>query len=234
MRKIAVILAGGAGMRAGGNEPKQFRELCGKPMLYWSIKAFADEDRQTRIIVVLNPAFRDEWRGILGDYAKEFGMEINSVDGGKTRFHSVANALAALGQAEEGYVAVHDAARPLVDPALISRGWEAAREFQGAVPVLPMTDSMRKLDDAGSKAVSRGDYVRVQTPQIFDARRLIAAYSAGYRPEFTDDASVYEAAGFVTGLYDGDERNIKVTHPDDFAIAEVLLRRMREKNEEVR
>lgn len=234
MRKIAVILAGGEGLRAGGDEPKQFRELGGKPMLYWSVKAFADEDRQTRILVVIHPGFREEWAEELKKYSEEFGVECEMICGGRTRFNSVDNALMDIEPREDEYIAVHDAARPLLSVEMIRRGWKCASENGTAVPVLPMTDSIRRLDSEGSESVDRSDYVRVQTPQIFLSSDLKRAYSVGFRPEFTDDASVIEAAGFRMSLYKGDEDNMKVTHPSDFVIAEVLLRLRSEKHEEIR
>ena len=224
MGKTAVILAGGDGVRAGGNEPKQFREICGKPMLYWSIKAFADEDRQTRVLVVIHPGFREKWSGKLVEISNELGVKCEMVCGGKSRFHSVYNALIRLEPEKGDLIAVHDAARPLLSSDLVARGWEAGKENGAAVPVIPLTDSMRRLLPDGSESVVRKDYVAVQTPQVFETLILKSSYSCGERPEFTDDASVVEAFGHDVALYPGDERNIKVTHPFDFAVVETLMK----------
>ncbi|MDE6409206.1 MAG: 2-C-methyl-D-erythritol 4-phosphate cytidylyltransferase, partial [Muribaculaceae bacterium] len=124
----------------------------------------------------------------------------------------------------ETFIAVHDAARPLVRASLISRGWRKGREEGAAIPVIPMTDSLRELTSDGSVALDRSRYVRVQTPQVFRGDWLKDAYSGLLRPEMTDDASVVEEAGVKVALYEGSETNIKVTNPLDFKIAELLMK----------
>jgi 2-C-methyl-D-erythritol 4-phosphate cytidylyltransferase len=136
---------------------------------------------------------------------------------------SVRNGLMSVPDGEEALVAVHDAARPLVSPSLIARGWEAAGKYKAAVPVTPMTDSIRRIEGTVSVAVPRKDYVKVQTPQVFDATLLKAAYDKTLTPDMTDDASVAEAAGSSIYLFEGSPYNMKVTDPLDLAIAATLL-----------
>lgn len=226
MKKYALIMAGGEGHRAGSELPKQFVRLLGIPMLWWSVRAFHQEDPETEISVVMHPGFFDEYDLLaeeLPDRFRHIGVRI--VAGGRTRAESVANGLMSLPDTSEALIAVHDAARPLVTPAMITRGWESARLNGAAAPVCPVTDSLRELSaGGGSRAVDRSRFVSVQTPQIVRADLLHAAYRLDDRPEFTDDASRVEADGHQVALYDGEPANIKVTNPDDFALAETLLR----------
>ncbi len=223
MKKYAVIVAGGEGNRAGGSVPKQFRLIGGVPMLWWSVRAFHKEDPSTEIIIVMHPGYFDYW-DILHSELPEADRLISTkiVCGGRSRTESVANGLNSVVLSEDTYVAVHDAARPLVSVEMISRGWAAAERDEAAIPVIPETDSLRRLTEDGSVAVARRDFVRVQTPQVFECRLLKEAYSQPFADEMTDDASVVEAFGAKIALYEGDSHNIKVTNPEDFRIVEVL------------
>lgn len=227
-KKYAIIVAGGVGNRAGGFIPKQFQELEGVPVLWWSVRAFRKEDPETRVILVLHPDYQGVWEEIHSRLPEEErGIEIEIAHGGKSRAESVRNGLAQIpGNGEEGtaLVAVHDAARPMLSPELIRRGWESAAENGAAIPVCDMIDSMRELDGSGeSRAVDRSRYVRVQTPQVFELGLLKRGYRQELTSAMTDDASVVEAMGQRIALFEGDEANIKVTNPIDFAIARVLI-----------
>lgn len=224
MKKYAVIVAGGEGNRAGGVIPKQFQLICGIPMLWWSVRAFYLEDSETEIIIVMHPGFFDEWDLIYNNLPEEDKIiSPKIVCGGRTRAESVKNGLMSVEYTEDSYVAVHDAARPLVTVNLIRRGWEKALESRAAIPAIPETDTLRKLDGVGSVMVPRKDYVRVQTPQMFKSCLLKEAYSKVPLDDKTDDASVIEAFGENVDLFEGDSTNIKVTNPEDFKIAEVLM-----------
>ncbi len=230
-RKYAVIVAGGSGIRAGGDMPKQFQPLLGRPMLWWSMKAFKAEDSETQLIIVLHPGFFDDWDMLFNELPENerFGHEI--VCGGRTRAESVANGLLAIPDASDALVAVHDAARPLLSAELIRRGWQACAESAaGAVPAVDGTDSLRMTTPEGSVSVKRSDYVAVQTPQVFPLEKLKACYAAAdvLDPIFTDDASITEHSGMETVLYKGEHGNIKVTNPQDFSIAELLIRQRQE------
>lgn len=238
-------MAGGSGLRAGGDIPKQLQPVAGMPMLWWSLKAFRDQNPDTHLIVVMNPACFDDWDIILSELPEEKRISYQLVCGGRTRTESVSNGLQFIADEllpefgdEQILVAIHDAARPLVTPDLIGNGWKACLAAgSGVVPVVAVTDSLRRLDSppADSKdlsrrrshAVSRKDFVAVQTPQVFDFRRLFDAYSHIdlLDENYTDDASVVEAGGGEINLYQGDYDNMKVTTPSDFAIASMLLQR---------
>ena len=218
--RYAIIVAGGRGLRMGGELPKQFLPLCGKPVLMRTLELF--EGEVSRIILVLPEDHIPFWQELCQKY--HFTLPHTVALGGETRFHSVRSGLSHLPQA--GLVAVHDGVRPLASRALIRRSFEEAERSGAALPACPVTDSLRLRQDEGkSEAVDRSRYVAVQTPQTFDLGRLQQAYEQAYSPLFTDDASVYEAAslGSIT-LIDGEETNIKLTTPRDLLLAELLLR----------
>ena len=218
--RYAIIVAGGRGLRMGGELPKQFLPLSGKPVLMRTLELF--EGEASRIILVLPEDHIPFWEELCQRY--HFTLPHTVALGGETRFHSVRSGLSYLPQ--EGLVAVHDGVRPLVSRVLIHRSFEEAERSGAALPACPVTDSLRLRQDEGkSEAVDRSRYVAVQTPQTFDLRRLQQAYEQAYSPLFTDDASVYEAAslGAIT-LVAGEETNIKLTTPRDLLLAELLLR----------
>ena len=219
MKRYAVIVAGGQGLRMGADRPKQFLEIAGKPILRHTVERFLAFDPSMEIIVVLPAAQRAWWR----DYCRESGFlqRYAVVAGGITRFHSVRNALSYVG--DEGVVAVHDGVRPLVDGALLGRVFSAAETAGAAVPAVPVVESVRRVDGVASAPVDRTGLMLVQTPQAFDVKLLKTAYEQPFSPDFTDDASVVERAGGHIRLVDGDRRNLKITTPDDLSLAEMLL-----------
>ena len=226
MKKAVLILAGGSGTRAGGDKPKQFQPLAGKPMILHSIEAFISEDADIRIVLVVHPDWIDDLQQMLNDSPLR-SCAFTITAGGSSRLESVSRGLAALqGMAEDTLVAVHDAARPMVSPELIARGWACAAEADGAVPVVPLSDSIRRrTSDTESEAADRADFCLVQTPQVFPLPLLREAYTAAdfADPALTDDASVVERFGRKVSLYPGDPANMKVTNHIDFAIAEALI-----------
>ncbi len=220
MKKYAIIVAGGTGTRFGSTLPKQFVHLCGMPILMRTIKAFYDNDPATNIVVALPTEFMSLWGDLCS--SSNFSIKHKIVEGGANRFESVRNALFSINETE-CLVAVHDGARPLVSNEVIATSFDTAERCGTAVPVIPVTDSIRVLDRNGSHNVSRDSLVAVQTPQTFRIEILKDAYSAAYSPLFTDDASVVEFRGTKINLYPGDERNIKITHPMDIKTAEWIL-----------
>ena len=144
------------------------------------------------------------------------------VSGGITRFHSVQNALRYVGDA--GLVAIHDGVRPLVCRALLERLFSAAASAGAAIPAVPVVESVRRVDNEKSVPVDRNGLVTVQTPQVFDAALLKAAYRQPFSTSFTDDASVVEASGKEVHLVAGERINIKITTPEDLVLAEELLK----------
>lgn len=217
-----LIVAGGRGTRMGGPQPKQFLELAGRPVLMHTLEAFDRWDASARLIVVLPEDQIDTWKRLCE--AHVFGRIHRVVAGGETRFHSVRNGLGAV--ASNGLIAVHDGVRPLVAPSVIAACFAAAADSGAAVPVVHMVESVREVDaDGGSRPVDRARLRVVQTPQVFRADVLRAAYCLPYDPRFTDDASVVEASGVAVRLVPGNRENIKLTTPMDLLLAEQLMRR---------
>lgn len=217
-----LIVAGGRGTRMGGPQPKQFLELAGRPVLMHTLEAFDRWDASARLIVVLPEDQIDTWKRLCE--AHVFGRIHRVVAGGETRFHSVRNGLGAV--ASDGLIAVHDGVRPLVAPSVIAACFAAAADGGAAVPVVPVVESVREVDaDGGSRPVDRTRLRVVQTPQVFRADVLRAAYCLPYDPRFTDDASVVEASGVAVRLVPGNRENIKLTTPMDLLLAEQLMRR---------
>ena len=223
MRKYAVIVAGGSGTRMGGGIPKQFRRLKDRPVLWWSMKAFHDENPDTELILVLPSQFISLWSDYFTTLPSQERFEHNVTSGGENRTESVINGLK-LVDSKDALVAIHDGARPLVSPEMIRRGWEACLQTGAAVPVIPVTDSLRMLyGDDENKSVDRAKYVAVQTPQVFDVGILKGAYEKAEGIIFTDDASVVEKAGYKITLFRGSENNIKVTNPGDLEMISLLM-----------
>lgn len=217
-----LIVAGGRGTRMGGPQPKQFLELAGRPVLMHTLEAFDRWDASARLIVVLPEDQIDTWKRLCE--AHVFGRIHRVVAGGETRFHSVRNGLGAV--ASNGLIAVHDGVRPLVAPSVIAACFAAAADGGAAVPVVPVVESVREMDaNGGSRPVDRTRLRVVQTPQVFRADVLRAAYCLPYDPRFTDDASVVEASGVAVRLVPGNRENIKLTTPMDLLLAEQLMRR---------
>lgn len=223
-RKIyAIVMAAGRGQRFGGEVPKQFVDLAGCPVVVRAIATFRKWCPEVSIIVALNPGDRRRWSEI----ADRHGLtDVMVAHGGATRWESVKNTMAALRLRQNDVVMVHDGARPLLTPVILDNLLDALGGHVGAIPVVPLTDSIRRLGpDGSSQSVDRGEYRAVQTPQAFDGLTLQRAYGLPYRPDFTDDASVMAAAGCnEIALVDGDVRNIKITNPQDVAIAEIYLK----------
>ena len=220
MKRYAVIVAGGQGVRMGADRPKQFLEIGGKPILQHTIERFLAFDPSVEIIVVLPSAQKQWWR----EHCRQTGFmeRYSMVSGGITRFHSVQNALAYVG--DEGVVAIHDGVRPLVSTALLERLFSAAATHPAVIPAVPVVESLRRVEGGSSVPVGRDGMVLVQTPQVFAAEVLKQAYTQPYATSFTDDASVVEAAGTPIHIVAGERTNIKITTPDDLSFAEDLLR----------
>ena len=216
-----IIVAGGKGLRVGGDIPKQFQPIGGKPMLMRTIEAFYNFDYRMRIVIVLPEQFRDFWNELCEKH--KFDITHTIVNGGETRFHSVKNGLSEI--SEDEIVGIHDAARPFVSKEVIGRCYREAFDFRcGIIPVIEEKNSVRILTGYESKPFDRDRIRLVQTPQVFPADLLKNAYETPYREEFTDDASVAEDDGIQIKLVDGDEKNIKITTPFDLELADFLYK----------
>jgi len=221
MKKYAIIVAGGTGTRMKANQPKQFLEVAGKPILWHTIKRFDDADHSTMIIIVLPKAYIKKWQALTKKHDLDTMHLI--IPGGETRFQSVKNGLQLVH--ENGVVAVHDAVRPLASIDLIRKCFADAEKYGSAVPVVPVNESLRKINGKQSEVADRSSYVSVQTPQCFQSKILLKAYQQSYRKSFTDDASVVESIGKKIHLVEGERENIKITYPADLKIAELFLKR---------
>lgn len=213
-----IIVAGGSGKRMGGSLPKQFALVGGKPILVRTINALHEALPASRIVVVLPAEQIDFWR----NYSSRFEVAKHSVvEGGAERFHSVRNGIEALSDAVD-LIAIHDGVRPFASKAMIERAVECAAKSGSAIPVVEAIDSFRQIDDNGSHIISRSSLRAVQTPQIFAAPIVRAAYDTEFRSDFTDDASVVEYSGEKVSLCEGEHSNIKITTPADLVIAEAI------------
>ncbi len=222
MKRYAIIVAGGKGLRMGLDTPKQFLEVAGRPVLAHTLACFHRFDPEMDLILVLPAEQQAYWQELCQRYGIDIPHRIAT--GGETRFHSVRNGLTLVD--EDGLVAIHDGVRPLVAPEVIAKCFRTAEEKGGAIPTLPSTDSLRQFrPDGSSHAVNRAEFVTVQTPQTFRVDKIKRAYQQPYLDSFTDDASVYEAAGYAPSLVEGNRENLKITLPADLLLAEILLKR---------
>ncbi len=218
-----IIVAGGQGLRMGADVPKQFLPVGGRPILMRTIERFHAYDGAMNIILVLPESQQAYWRQLCRDH--HFDIAHTVVDGGATRFESSRNGLDAIPEDADGLVGIHDGVRPFVSIDTIERCFDAAEDAYAAIPVLPVTDTLRYVDRlGGGKNVLRSDYRVVQTPQVFDVALARRAFRQPFRESFTDDASVVEALGCQVPMVEGNRENIKVTTPFDLIIAEALLR----------
>lgn len=219
MKKHVIIVAGGKGLRMGGDIPKQFLPIGGKPVLMRTIEAFHTYDSSIHIILVLPVSQQAYWKELCDTY--HFALPHEVADGGESRFHSVKNGLARV--SGEGLVGVHDGVRPFVSKEVIADCYAGAERKKAVIPVVGIVETVRHLVEGGSETVPRDTYKLVQTPQVFDASLLRKAYNQPYTDAFTDDASVVEAMGEEVCLVEGNRENIKLTTPFDLKIAEVLI-----------
>ena len=220
----AIIVAGGKGLRMGGEIPKQFIPVAGKPILMHTLEKFQRFGERLvgagglEIILVLPKEQQEYWAELCTKYS--FKVPHTIVNGGETRFHSVQNGLKTIPDNAEGVVGIHDGVRPFVSLDVIKRCYEEARVKKAVIPVMPVTDTLR--DVTQGKTVYRENYKIVQTPQTFDIQLLKAANQQPYSEAFTDDASVVEAIGQEVTMVEGNRENIKITTPFDLKIADVI------------
>jgi 2-C-methyl-D-erythritol 4-phosphate cytidylyltransferase len=215
----ALIVAGGNGKRMNNALPKQFIELEGKPILLHTIQKFLDFAPDINLVVVLPMDSINEFKSRY--FQQNETNRVSFVVGGDTRFHSVQNGLMTIH--DEGVVFIHDGVRPFVSTPVLERCLKIATACGNAVPYIDLKDSIRKRNEQGNIAVSRNEYKAIQTPQTFDISAIKNAFQQDYNEAFTDEASVFEAAGHPIYLVEGNEENIKITTPQDLAIATYLL-----------
>jgi 2-C-methyl-D-erythritol 4-phosphate cytidylyltransferase len=219
MKKIAVIVAGGSGTRMGSGLPKQFIQVNGKPVLYYTLQTFLNSYSDLQIILVLPPDYTAMGQEIIDAWFDKSRIHITT--GGDTRFQSVKNGLKLVDK--DSIVFVHDAVRCLLTEDLIHRCYEKAAETGTAIPVIASRDSVRLLNEEGNDAYDRNKVMLVQTPQTFHSRILLPAFQIDFKEKFTDEATVVEAYGLKVTLVEGEENNIKITRPVDLLMAEKIL-----------
>lgn len=239
-KDYAIIVAGGKGLRMGGEVPKQFLPIGGMPVLMRTMNRFWEYDAHLQINLVLPKEQQPYWHQLCEQYQFPLPGEEGKglyllADGGETRFHSVKNGLALIPDDAQGVVGVHDGVRPFVTVEVIRRCYEEARRQKAVIPVIPVVETLRHIEGAANlppstlhlppstKTVPRGDYRLVQTPQVFDIQLLKAAFRQPYNDGFTDDASVVEAYGTEVALVEGNRENIKITTPFDLTVAQCLI-----------
>ncbi|HEY0622104.1 bifunctional 2-C-methyl-D-erythritol 4-phosphate cytidylyltransferase/2-C-methyl-D-erythritol 2,4-cyclodiphosphate synthase [Sphingomonas sp.] len=217
MTTAALIVAAGNGVRAGGTVAKQFAQLCGKPMLSHSFSALSSHPAVTEITLVIGEGQQDQAREKLGDSVNF----VNLVTGGAERRDSVRAGLEALEGKGVTRVLIHDAARPFVPAAVIDALLEALDQAPGAIPALPVADTLAKGTEFLGDNVARANLNRIQTPQAFHFDAILAAHRAWPADEeATDDAQMLRRMGQDVLLVPGDPMLEKITHPQDFAAAE--------------
>lgn len=222
MERYAIIVAGGKGLRMGGEIPKQFLPIGGKPVLMRTIEVFRQAYPDIHIILMLPVSQQDYWQQLCQEY--NFTVPVRIADGGETRFHSVSNGLKLIPDDADGLVGVHDGVRPFVTVETIRRCYDEAMEKGAVVPVISVVETVRQLrKDGTSVTVPRDEYKLVQTPQTFRISLLKEAYRQPYTSFFTDDASVVEAMGKPVYLVEGNRENIKITTPADIRFVNGLL-----------
>lgn len=218
-KRGVIIVAGGSGRRMGGALPKQFMMLDNEPILARSINRMHEALPAAEIVVVLPEEHVELWKNI----AARFDVARHKIAiGGKERFHSVKNGLAALSD-EVAIVGIHDAVRPLASKKLIIKLFLEAENNTAVIPVVAPIDSYRIVEGDNSHIIDRSALRMVQTPQVFQAEALRKAYEQPFSSTFTDDASVMEAAGHKVTLVEGERENIKITTPSDMLIAEAII-----------
>ena len=223
MKRYLIIVAGGKGVRMGGDLPKQFQLLAGKPLVMVTIENLSAMDVTMNIILVLPKDQMELWAELCEKY--DFKIPVTVVAGGTTRFHSVQNGLAAIDDADEALVGVHDGVRPFLAIKVFDELFREAAINGAVVPVVPVNDSMRRFigGQGATEPVARDRYRLVQTPQVFKLSLLRKAYEQLYMENFTDDASVVENLGEQVYIVDGNRENIKITTPFDFVVAKAIV-----------
>ncbi|MEM9340124.1 MAG: 2-C-methyl-D-erythritol 4-phosphate cytidylyltransferase [Bacteroidota bacterium] len=213
MRRYAIIVAGGKGTRMNSDVPKQFLLIDGEPIIVRTIRVFLKADSGITPIIVIPKESIGDWNLIKERHLAK--VKVIDAVGGETRTSSVLSGLQQI--TDDGVVAIHDAVRPYVSPKIILNSFESAEIHGSGVVCIPLKDSIRELT-GGDTSVSRNrnDFVLVQTPQTFIVSKIKDAYrKVGDHASHTDDASVYEGAGYKVAMVTGSYANIKITTPED-------------------
>ncbi len=223
MKRYIIVVAGGKGTRMGGDTPKQFQLLAGKPVLMVTLEHLHSLDPSLQIVLVLPQEHMELWKSLCKEYSFEVPMMLAA--GGTTRFHSVQNGLALVDDIDDALVGVHDGVRPFVSQRVYDDTYREALISGAAIPMIEINDSLRHIigSNGASEVVPRDRYRLVQTPQVFKLSVLREAYMQRFVESFTDDASVVEAMGHSVVGVEGNRENIKLTTPYDLLIANTIM-----------
>lgn len=221
----AIILAAGKGKRMGSAISKQFIDIKGKPIIYYTLKKFSENKKIDNIIVVLP---EDEVKYFKENILKKYELRINKiVIGGKERQDSVYNALKSLKNSSTDIVLIHDGARPFISERIINEGIKFAEIYGAAAPGVMPKDTIKVKNEKNFSVdtPNRANLVSIQTPQVFKFDEILECHEKiRYNGEMvTDDTMVVEKYGYSVYLYDGEYTNIKVTTPEDLILAERLI-----------
>ena len=234
MKTVAIVLAAGSGSRMHNDVKKQYMEIGGKPLIYYSLKAFEESVIDDIVLVVS----RGDVDYVKNDIVAKYGFDkvVAVVEGGLARYHSVRLGLQAA-EKEYDYAFIHDGARPFIDREIIMRALQAVKEYKACVVGMPAKDTIKIADEKGFAASTpdRNLMWTIQTPQVFSYKMILELYQRLDREEgelmarginITDDAMVVEyytdtKVKLVEGSYD----NIKITTPEDIAVAEAIIKR---------
>jgi 2-C-methyl-D-erythritol 4-phosphate cytidylyltransferase len=226
MSTIALIVAGGAGDRFGGNIPKQYRLVAGRPLMSWTIARFEEAAAIDRIVIV---AAEEYLLHVNNSVVNPYGFRkvLKIVPGGRTRGESVLRGIEAVPLATS-YLAIHDAVRPLVKPSDIDLVVEEAKKNRAAILGRPVSDTIKRAKDGIILAtLDRTNMFLAETPQVFQYDLVKEAYLAGKQNglDATDDAALVEALGFMVKLVPSSGPNPKLTTPDDLEFVRMMLER---------
>ncbi len=219
MKQGVIIVAGGTGQRMGGEIPKQYMKLDGKPIIIHTLEKFFQFNPQIKVVLVLATRHLIYWEAISHSYV--FGSKVKVAFGGNTRYDSVKNGLTFI--EDEIIVGIHDAVRPLVSKKTLERCYGVAENEASGIPVLEIDETVRKIGpDGNSTHLDRSVLRKVQTPQVFRSEMIKEAYKQPFDPAFTDDASVFQSLYGKVTLVRGNQENIKITTPIDLQMARAL------------
>lgn len=220
MLKQLIIVGGGSGSRMKSALPKQFLTLNNKSILEHTIASFEAIVDLENMILVLPESEIGRWEDMVADksYSK-----IKIAKGGKSRFDSVQSGLKLVHK--KGVIGIHDAVRPFASKKTIKEAFQSAEKKGSGIPTISLTSSIRRVFEGISRAESRENFKLIQTPQCFRYSKLKTAYQQQFKEQFTDDASVVEAAGFKVVLTEGNQENIKITTPFDLKVASLLAKK---------
>ncbi|MFP4556595.1 MAG: 2-C-methyl-D-erythritol 4-phosphate cytidylyltransferase [Bacteroidales bacterium] len=217
--RVALIVAGGSGIRMGNAVPKQFLPIKGIPILMRTLNVFYSLSHKPEIVLVLPEQEQDRWRNLCKSLS--YNVPHALVNGGESRFLSVKNGLETINN--DGLVAIHDGVRPLVTTDLVEQCYLTAQQKGNAVPAIKPLESVRVGTNQNNRIENRELCWLVQTPQVFHIKDIKKYYNTSWHPHFTDDASVAEHHGARINILEGNRENIKITTPLDILWAETIL-----------